>query len=135
LGAFATGVGSTGKLEDRRIAARVLRGRRVHRETRLIVIPATRWIYTRALREGLLEIFAEAGAAISPPTCGACFGGHMGILGAGQVCLSTTNRNFVGRMGHPPARVYLANAAVAAASAVRGAIATPEEVVGPRAVP
>jgi 3-isopropylmalate/(R)-2-methylmalate dehydratase large subunit len=126
---------TNGKLEDLRIAARVLRGHRVHRETRLVVIPATHWIYTQALREGLLEVFAEAGAVISPPTCGACFGGHMGVLAAGEVCLSTTNRNFVGRMGHPTARVYLANPAVAAASAVRGAIAVPEEVVGPGVAP
>jgi 3-isopropylmalate/(R)-2-methylmalate dehydratase large subunit len=78
------------------------------------------------LKEGLLEIFAEAGAAVSTPTCGACFGGHMGVLGAGEVCLSTTNRNFVGRMGDPTAKVYLANPAVAAASAVRGVITVPE---------
>ena len=126
---------TNGKLEDLRIAAEVLRGHTVHRETRLIVIPASQWIYTQALKEGLLEVFADAGAAISTPTCGACFGGHTGVLGAGEVCLSTTNRNFVGRMGHPTARVYLANPAVAAASAVKGAIATPEEVVDARAAP
>ncbi len=119
---------TNGKLEDLRIAAEVLRGKKVHPLTRMIVIPASQWIYTQALREGLLEVFAEAGAAISTPTCGACFGGHMGILGANEVCLSTTNRNFVGRMGHPTAKVYLANPAVAAASAVKGTIATPEEV-------
>lgn len=119
---------TNGKLEDLRIAAAVLRGRKVHPDTRLIVIPASQWIYTQAIKEGLLEVFAEAGAAVSTPTCGACFGGHMGVLGADEVCLSTTNRNFVGRMGHPTARVYLANPAVAAASAVKGAIATPEEV-------
>ena len=84
----------------------------------------------QAMKEGLLAVFAEAGAAISPPTWGPCFGGHTGVLGADEVCLSTTNRNFVGRMGHPTARVYLANPVVVAASAVRGAIATPEEVVG-----
>jgi 3-isopropylmalate/(R)-2-methylmalate dehydratase large subunit len=116
------------KLEDLRVAARILRGRKVHPYTRLIVIPASTWIYTQALKEGLLEIFADAGAAISTPTCGACFGGHMGTLGQDEVCLSTSNRNFVGRMGHPTARVYLANPAVAAASAVKGAIASPEEV-------
>jgi 3-isopropylmalate/(R)-2-methylmalate dehydratase large subunit len=119
---------TNGKLEDLRVAAALLRGRKVHPYTRLIVIPASQWIYTQALREGLLEVFAEAGAAVSTPTCGACFGGHMGVLAADEVCLSTTNRNFVGRMGHPTARVYLANPAVAAASAVRGAIAAPEEV-------
>jgi 3-isopropylmalate/(R)-2-methylmalate dehydratase large subunit len=121
---------TNGKLEDLRVAARVLRGKKVHPYTRMIVIPASQWIYTQALREGLLEVFAEAGAAVSTPTCGACFGGHMGILGADEVCLSTTNRNFVGRMGHPTARVYLANPAVAAASAVKGAIAAPEEAAG-----
>ncbi len=119
---------TNGKLEDLRVAAAILRGRRVHPETRLIVIPASQWIYTQALKEGLLEVFAEAGAVVSTPTCGACFGGHTGILAAGEVCLSTTNRNYVGRMGHPTAQVYLANPAVAAASAVRGAIAAPEEV-------
>jgi 3-isopropylmalate/(R)-2-methylmalate dehydratase large subunit len=117
------------KLEDLRIAARILRGKKVHAETRLIVIPASTWIWNQALKEGLLEIFAEAGAAVSTPTCGACFGGHTGVLGAGEVCLSTSNRNFVGRMGHPTAQSYLANPAVAAASAIRGAIASPEEVL------
>lgn len=117
------------KLEDLRIAAQILRGRKAHPGTRLIVIPASSWIWNQALKEGLLEVFASAGAAISTPTCGACFGGHMGILGAGEVCLSTSNRNFVGRMGHPTARSYLANPAVAAASAIKGAIAAPEEVL------
>ncbi|MGH7319226.1 MAG: aconitase family protein, partial [Candidatus Rokuibacteriota bacterium] len=119
---------TNGKLEDLRIAAALLRGQKVHRETRLIVIPATQWIYTQALKEGLLEVFAEAGAAVSTPTCGACFGGHMGVLGADEVCLSTTNRNFVGRMGHPTAKVYLANPAVAAASAMRGVITAPDDI-------
>lgn len=117
---------TNGKLEDLRVAAEILRGRIVHPLTRLIVIPATQGIYTQALREGLLEVFATAGAAVSTPTCGACFGGHMGILGADEVCLSTTNRNFVGRMGHPTAKVYLANPAVAAASAVKGVITAPD---------
>jgi 3-isopropylmalate/(R)-2-methylmalate dehydratase large subunit len=116
------------KLEDLRIAAQILRGKKAHPQTRLIVIPASTWIWNQALKEGLLEVFAEAGAAISTPTCGACFGGHMGILGAGEVCLSTSNRNFVGRMGHPTAKAYLSNPAVAAASAIKGAIAAPEEV-------
>jgi 3-isopropylmalate/(R)-2-methylmalate dehydratase large subunit len=116
------------KLEDLRVAASILRGKKVHPFTRLIVIPASTWIWQQALREGLLEVFAEAGAAISAPTCGACFGGHMGILGKGEVCLSTSNRNFVGRMGDPGALAYLANPAVAAASAVKGRIAAPEEV-------
>jgi 3-isopropylmalate/(R)-2-methylmalate dehydratase large subunit len=117
------------KLEDLRVAAEFLRGRKVHRETRCIVIPASQWIWTQALKEGLLEVFAEAGCAVSTPTCGACFGGHMGILGEGEVCLSTSNRNFVGRMGHPGSQSYLSNPAVAAASAVLGRIAAPEEVL------
>jgi len=117
------------KLEDLRIAAQILRGKKAHAATRLIVIPASTWIWNQALKEGLLEVFADAGAAISTPTCGACFGGHMGVLGAGEVCLSTSNRNFVGRMGHPTAQSYLANPAVAAASAIKGAIASPEEVL------
>jgi len=116
------------KLEDLRVAATLLRGKKVHPETRLVVIPASQWIWTQAAKEGLLEVFAEAGAAVSAPTCGACFGGHMGVLGPDETCLSTSNRNFVGRMGHPTAKVYLANPAVAAASAIKGAIASPEEV-------
>lgn len=116
------------KLEDLRVAAQILRGKKRHPYTRLIVIPASVWIWQQAMKEGLLEVFADAGAAVSTPTCGACFGGHMGILGENEVCLSTSNRNFVGRMGHPTARVYLSNPAVAAASAIKGAIASPEEV-------
>jgi 3-isopropylmalate/(R)-2-methylmalate dehydratase large subunit len=119
---------TNGKLEDLRVAAGILRGHTIHPYTRLIVIPASQWIYTQALKEGLLEVFAEAGAAVSTPTCGACFGGHMGVLAAGEVCVSTTNRNFVGRMGHPTARVYLKNPAVAAASAINGVIALPDQV-------
>lgn len=117
------------KLEDLRVAAAILKGRKAHPYTRLIVIPASTWIWQQALREGLLEIFSEAGAAVSTPTCGACFGGHMGILGRNEVCLSTSNRNFVGRMGDPTAQAYLANPAVAAASAIKGAIAAPDEVL------
>jgi 3-isopropylmalate/(R)-2-methylmalate dehydratase large subunit len=116
------------KLEDLRIAAQILKGRKAHPYTRLIVVPASTWIWQQALKEGLLEIFSEAGAVVSTPTCGACFGGHMGVLGRDEVCLSTTNRNFVGRMGHPTAQSYLANPAVAAASAIRGEIAAPEAV-------
>ncbi|HET8579140.1 MAG TPA: 3-isopropylmalate dehydratase large subunit [Methylomirabilota bacterium] len=118
------------KLEDLRIAAGILKGRKAHPFTRLIVIPASTWIWQQALKEGLLEIFADAGAAVSAPTCGACFGGHMGILGKGEVCLSTSNRNFVGRMGDPRSQSYLANPAVAAASAIKGEITAPEDVVG-----
>jgi 3-isopropylmalate/(R)-2-methylmalate dehydratase large subunit len=96
---------------------------------RLIVIPATPWIYSQCLKEGLLEIFMEAGAVISPPTCGPCLGGHMGILAPGEVAIATTNRNFVGRMGHPESKVYLANPAVTAASAVAGRIAGPKDIL------
>jgi len=116
------------KIEDLRIAAYVLRGRRADPRVRLMVIPATQEIWLRANEEGLLQVFAEAGATVSTPTCGACLGGHMGVLGPGEVCVSTSNRNYVGRMGHREARVYLANPAVAAATAVIGRIAHPDEV-------
>jgi 3-isopropylmalate/(R)-2-methylmalate dehydratase large subunit len=117
---------TNGRLEDLRLAAQVLKGRKVARGVRLIVIPATPLIYRQALDEGLIRIFLDAGAVISPPTCGPCLGGHMGILAPGEVAIATTNRNFVGRMGHPQSSVYLANPAVAAASAVAGRIAGPE---------
>ncbi|WP_027717591.1 3-isopropylmalate dehydratase large subunit [Desulfovirgula thermocuniculi] len=119
---------TNGRLEDLREAARVLKGKKVHPYVRLIVIPGTQEIYRAALREGLIEIFLEAGAAVSTPTCGPCLGGHMGILAAGERCIATTNRNFVGRMGHPESEVYLSGPAVAAASAVLGRIAAPWEV-------
>lgn len=119
---------TNGRIDDLRQAAGLLKGRKVHPRVRLIVIPATQAIYLQALREGLLEIFTEAEAAVSTPTCGPCLGGHMGILAEGEVAVSTTNRNFVGRMGHPKSRVYLAGPAVAAASAVVGAIAHPGEL-------
>ena len=111
-------------------AAKVLKGRKVHPRVRTIIFPATQQIYLQALREGLLEIFIEAGAAVSTPTCGPCLGGHMGILARGERAVATTNRNFVGRMGHPESEVYLASPAVAAASAVTGKISSPKEVVG-----
>jgi 3-isopropylmalate/(R)-2-methylmalate dehydratase large subunit len=120
---------TNGRLEDLRIAARLIKGKKVASSVRLLVIPATQQIYLDALREGLLEAFVEAGAAVSTPTCGPCLGGHMGVLGAGEVAIATTNRNFVGRMGHPLSQVYLANPAVAAASAIKGIICHPEEVV------
>jgi 3-isopropylmalate/(R)-2-methylmalate dehydratase large subunit len=120
---------TNGRLDDLRIAAQIIKGKKVAPYVRLIVIPATQEIYLQALREGLLEIFVQAGAAVSTPTCGPCLGGHMGVLGAGEVAIATTNRNFVGRMGHPTSRVYLANPAVAAASAIKGKIVHPEEVV------
>jgi 3-isopropylmalate/(R)-2-methylmalate dehydratase large subunit len=120
---------TNGRLEDLRIAAQVLRGRRVYPEVRCIVIPGTQQVYLNALREGLLEAFVEAGAVVSTPTCGPCLGGHMGVLAAGERAVSTTNRNFRGRMGHPESEVYLAGPAVAAASAVAGHIVGPEEVL------
>lgn len=119
---------TNGRMEDLRVASEILKGHTVHPDVRLIVFPATQKIYQDAIREGLIEIFIEAGAAISTPTCGPCIGGHMGILAKGERAISTTNRNFVGRMGHPESEVYLSNPAVAAASAILGRIASPEEV-------
>jgi 3-isopropylmalate/(R)-2-methylmalate dehydratase large subunit len=119
---------TNGRLEDLTIAAHVLKGKKVAQSVRLIIIPATPWIYQQAMRLGLFEIFMNAQAIISPPTCGPCLGGHMGILAQGERAVSTTNRNFVGRMGHPESEVYLANPAVAAASAVLGRIGGPQEI-------
>jgi 3-isopropylmalate/(R)-2-methylmalate dehydratase large subunit len=119
---------TNGRLEDLRAAAEVLRGRRVADGVRCIVIPGSQRVYLDALREGLLEVFVEAGAAVSTPTCGPCLGGHMGVLAAGERAVSTTNRNFRGRMGHPESEVYLAGPGVAAASAVAGRIAHPDHV-------
>ena len=116
---------TNGRIDDMRTAAEVLKGRKVAKNVRCIVIPATQEIYLQAMREGLLEIFIEAGAVVSTPTCGPCLGGYMGILAAGERCISTTNRNFVGRMGHVDSEVYLASPAVAAASAVAGKIVCP----------
>jgi 3-isopropylmalate/(R)-2-methylmalate dehydratase large subunit len=121
---------TNGRLEDLQVAARILKGRLVHPMVRCIIIPGSQQVYLRALREGLIETFIQAGAAVSTPTCGPCLGGYMGVLAAGERCVSTTNRNFVGRMGSPQSEVYLANPAVAAASAILGRIASPEEVVG-----
>ncbi|MFH1285483.1 MAG: 3-isopropylmalate dehydratase large subunit [Candidatus Micrarchaeota archaeon] len=118
---------TNGRIEDLRIAASFLKGKKVARGVRVIVIPATPKIYSQALKEGLLEIFISAGAIISPPTCGPCLGGHMGILAEGEVCISTTNRNFVGRMGHPKSKVYLASPATAAASSLVGRIVDPRK--------
>jgi 3-isopropylmalate/(R)-2-methylmalate dehydratase large subunit len=111
-----------------RIAAQILKKRKAAPNVRLIVVPATPAIYKQALKEGLIEIFMNANAIISPPSCGACLGGHMGILAEGEKAIATTNRNFVGRMGHPKSEVYLASPAVAAASAVLGRIASPAEL-------
>jgi 3-isopropylmalate/(R)-2-methylmalate dehydratase large subunit len=116
---------SNGTLTDLRQAASILRGRKVSRDVRVIIVPATNAIYREAAAEGLLEVFAAAGAAVSLPTCGACFGGHMGVLAEGETAIATTNRNFKGRMGHPNSRVYLSNAWVAAAAAVNGEIVDP----------
>jgi len=119
---------TNGRIEDLRIAAQILKNRKAAPGVRLIVVPATPFIYKQALQEGLLEIFMDADAVISPPSCGACLGGHLGILAEGERSIATTNRNFVGRMGHPKSEVYLASPAVAAASAVLGRIASPEEL-------
>ena len=119
---------TNGRIDDLRVAARILKGRKVKKGLRCIVIPATQAIYLQAMEEGLLKIFIEAGAVVSTPTCGPCLGGYMGILAAGERCISTTNRNFVGRMGHVESEVYLASPAVAAASAVTGYICAPEEL-------
>ena len=116
---------TNGRLDDLRIAAKVLKGKKVKKGIRCIVIPATQEIYLKAMEEGLLKIFIEAGAVVSTPTCGPCLGGYMGILAAGERCISTTNRNFVGRMGHVDSEVYLASPAVAAASAIEGYICAP----------
>lgn len=119
---------TNGRIEDMRAAAEVLKGKKVNENVRCIVIPATQNVYLQCVREGLAEIFVEAGAVFSTPTCGPCLGGHMGILAAEEKAISTTNRNFVGRMGHPTSEVYLASPYVAAASAITGYICTPEEV-------
>ena len=120
---------TNGRLDDLRVAAEVLQGKHVKKGMRCIVIPATQAIYMAAMEEGLLKIFIEAGAVVSTPTCGPCLGGYMGILAEGERCVSTTNRNFVGRMGHIDSEIYLASPAVAAASAVTGKISGPEEIM------
>ena len=119
---------TNGRLSDLRIAAQILKSKRVAKHTRLIITPATQKIALQAQKEGLMDIFVEAGAVVSNPTCGACLGGYMGILGAGERCISTTNRNFVGRMGDRTSEVYLANSAVAAASAIAGKIVDPRDI-------
>lgn len=119
---------TNGRIGDLRCAAEVLKGRHVAQGIRCIIIPATQAIYLQAMEEGLLKIFIEAGAIVSTPTCGPCLGGYMGVLAAGERCVSTTNRNFVGRMGHVDSEVYLASPAVAAASAVTGKISSPEQL-------
>jgi len=121
---------TNGWLEDLRIAAHILAGRKAHHRLRLLIFPGTYRIYCRALSEGLFRTFTEAGAIVAPPSCGPCLGGHLGVLARGERCVATTNRNFVGRMGHPESEVYLANPAVAAASAVLGWIAAPDKLSG-----
>ena len=120
---------TNGRLEDLRIAAQILKGRKVHPRVRCIIIPGSQQVYLDALTQGPIEIFIGAGAVVSTPTCGPCLGGHMGVLADGERCISTTNRNFVGRMGSPKSEVYLSSPAVAAASAIMGRIASPEEVL------
>ena len=120
---------TNGRIEDMRAAAQILRGKKVHERVRCIVIPGTQQVVKDCIREGLVDIFIDAGAIFTMPTCGPCLGGHCGVLAAGERAVSTTNRNFVGRMGHVKSEVILASPAVAAASAIAGHIATPEEVL------
>ena len=118
---------TNGRLDDLRAAAQIMKGKKVAKGVRVIVIPATQRIYLDAMEEGLLKTFIEAGAIVSTPTCGPCLGGYMGILAEKERCVSTTNRNFVGRMGHTESEIYLASPAVAAASAIAGRISGPQE--------
>ena len=120
---------TNGRMDDLRVAAKIMEGKKVAKGNRVIVIPATQKIYLDAMSEGLLRTFVEAGAIVSTPTCGPCLGGYMGVMAEGERCVSTTNRNFVGRMGHVESEVYLASPAVAAASAITGKISSPEEVM------
>ena len=119
---------TNGRMEDMRKAAAILKGHKVHEDVRVMVIPATQKIYKQCIKEGLLDIFVDAGCAVNTPSCGPCMGGHMGVMAAGEKCVSTTNRNFVGRMGHVDSLIYLASPEVAAASAIAGCIANPEKV-------
>ncbi len=116
---------TNGRIEDLRVAAEILKGKKVNREVRMIVVPASKSVFEQALEEGLIKIFLSADAFVCGPTCGACLGGHMGVLASGERCISTTNRNFIGRMGHKDSEVYLANPAVVAASALKGQITDP----------
>jgi len=119
---------TNGRIEDLRVAAAILKGRKVHPEVRVIIFPATQFIWQQAVKEGLMDIFVEAEAAVSTPTCGPCLGGHMGVLAKGERAVATTNRNFVNRMGADQSEVYLASPAIAAASAVLGRIGSPQEL-------
>jgi 3-isopropylmalate/(R)-2-methylmalate dehydratase large subunit len=118
---------ANGTLDDLALAARVLQGRKVSPETRLIVTPASQHVYRQALRAGVIEILAEAGAVITNPTCGACGGSHLGLIGPGETCITASTRNFKGRMGDPSSKVYMASPATVAASAIKGTIAHPGE--------
>ncbi len=119
---------TNGRIEDLRTAAAIIKGKKVKSGVRMVVVPASKEVYMQALSEGLIEVFMEADAYVSGPTCGACLGGYMGVLAGGEVCISTTNRNFVGRMGHKESKVYLANPAAVAASALTGRITDPKEI-------
>jgi 3-isopropylmalate/(R)-2-methylmalate dehydratase large subunit len=119
---------TNGRIEDLQVAADIIKKHKVHRDVRLIVIPGTQEVYLEAMHRGLIETFINAGAAVSTPTCGPCLGGYMGVLAAGEKCISTTNRNFVGRMGSNKSEVYLSNPAIAAASAIAGRIASPDDI-------
>jgi 3-isopropylmalate/(R)-2-methylmalate dehydratase large subunit len=123
------GACTNGRIEDLRAAAEIMRGKHIAKWTRCIVVPGSHHVYKQALKEGLLEVFLDAGAAVSAPTCGPCLGGHMGVLAEGERCVSTTNRNFVGRMGHKKSEVYLASPATAAASAIAGRVCGPDAVI------
>lgn len=119
---------TNGRIEDLRLAAEIMRGRKVHSDVRMVVVPASVKVFEQAMAEGLLTEFSKAGAFVSGPTCGACLGGHMGILAPGERCVSSTNRNFIGRMGHRDSEVYLAGPAVVAASAITGRITDPRDL-------
>ncbi len=119
---------TNGRLEDMALAAKILRGHKIHEDVRTIIIPATQQIFKDCIKEGYMDVFIDAGCVVSTPTCGPCLGGHMGILAEGERCVATTNRNFVGRMGHVKSEVYLASPAVAAASAITGRISGPDEI-------
>ena len=120
---------TNGRLEDMALAAKILKGKKVHDDVRAIIIPATQQIFKDCIKKGYMDIFIDAGCVVSTPTCGPCLGGHMGILAEGERCVATTNRNFVGRMGHVKSEVYLASPAVAAASAITGKISGPDEIM------
>jgi 3-isopropylmalate/(R)-2-methylmalate dehydratase large subunit len=122
------GMCTNGNIEDLRAAAEILKGRKIHPRVRAVIIPGSQKVYLDALREGLIEIFIEANCSVSTPTCGPCLGGHMGVLASGERCISTSNRNFRGRMGHITSELYLANPYVAAASAVAGRIISPSDL-------